>query len=85
MTRICSWCHAVLEENESAATVTHSICTRCIAKIDAQIQAAARVDLTFPCPNCPQSAAPYRVVSSGERRTLYVRCYGCNLSWMVDA
>jgi hypothetical protein len=87
MRRRCDWCSAVLEQDEAAAPamVIHSICPRCIAKIDAQIRAAAQIDLTLPCPSCPQSAILYRVVSIGEHRTLYVRCNGCSLSWMVEA
>ena len=68
-----------------ALVVTHSICSACIAKVDAQIAAVACVQITFPCPSCPREAAPYKVTWHEERCTIYVRCPGCDLTWIEEA
>jgi hypothetical protein len=40
--RVCSWCNATLTEGAtSTAPVTHSICPRCVMKVDQQIAAMA--------------------------------------------
>ncbi len=68
-----------------AGFVTHSICPACIAKVDAQIAAVRDVGIVFSCPNCPAEAWPYKVTVNGAHRLIYVRCAGCDLTWIEEA
>ncbi len=89
--RICSWCGIIIspgltqDAEQYAAFVTHSICPVCIAKVDAQIAAVKDVDIFFSCPNCPAEASPYKVTVHGTHRMIYVRCAGCDLTWIEEA
>jgi hypothetical protein len=94
VTRVCNWCGVVIAEAATegsaryAGAVTHSICSLCIAKVDAEIAAIAAVkdvNITFPCPNCPAEAVPYKVTWRGRQRVIYVRCAGCRLKWIEEA
>jgi hypothetical protein len=89
--RVCSWCRIVIDAGltddvgQYAGFVTHSICPACIARIDAQIAAVKDVDVVFSCPNCPAVASPYKVTVHGTHRMIYVRCAGCDLTWIEEA
>jgi hypothetical protein len=89
--RICSWCGIIIspglthDAEQYAAFVTHSICPACIAKVNAQIAAVKDVDIFFSCPNCPAEASPYKVTVHGTHRMIYVRCAGCDLTWIEEA
>ncbi len=91
MKRVCSWCGLVIaadvmdDVEKYAGFVTHSICSACIARVDAQIAAVKEVSIVFACPNCPADASPYKVTVQGSRRLIYVRCTGCDLMWIEEA
>jgi hypothetical protein len=72
------------DAGQSAAFVTHSICPACVTRVDAQI-AAKNVDIVFSCPNCPAEASPYKATVHGVHRMIYVRCAGCDLTWIEEA
>jgi len=89
--RICSWCGIIIaagstaEVDQYAGFVAHSICPVCMAKVDAQIAAVKDVAaIVFSCPNCPGQASPYKVTVHGGHRMIYVRCAGCDLTWIEE-
>ena len=89
MKRICSWCKGVIDEGQpSDVTATWGMCSACKSVLNgemAEVERLQEVYGRFPCAVCPRDGSPYRMTRHGNRQSLFVRCAGCGLRWIVEA
>jgi hypothetical protein len=86
--RICGWCNRLIDEGTADGAVTWGICEFCKSTLEGQISEVERLQSEyagrFPCINCPRDGFPYRLVDNGHRRSLYLRCSGCGVRWIME-